>query len=396
MGINRGRILRLLLNLVLVWFFTFRLAAQEVRIGLFDDQSAKTIVFHCVGGSYHAYGDSEFYREINIGELIYVSLMDGKLLLMDGELHWGAFNRLEIKEAASASNFRLKLVDPAWDPRQYPGSLEINLFHGTIQLINKLPLDEYLAGVVETESGSTAGSEFFKAQAILCRSYAIKNWDKHPGQNFNLCDNTHCQAYHGASEANPIIHDAVLATHGLVLADQSSSIVSAIFHSNSGGETQRASDVWNSGEEYLQAVLDPFSLGQRNAQWEKSISLSHWKEYLRQKCQSDISKLNDDQLLILQDHRKKFFILGNDSIRLADIRNDLMLRSAFFSMERLNDSILIRGKGYGHGVGMSQEGAMEMASQGFSASDILRFYFFNVQIIEIDDIPVSGLPDGFK
>jgi stage II sporulation protein D len=229
----------------------------------------------------------------------------------------------------------------------------------------------------------------------LCRSYAVKNWNKHPGQNFNLCNDTHCQSFKGISDENPGIIDAVTATHGMVLADQNYSIVSAIFHSNSGGETQRASDIWNSGDEYLQAVVDPFSIGLRSASWEKKISREEWKQYLAKHFKSDVKKLVDEQLMIRQEHRKKYFIVGSDSILLSDIRSDLQLRSTFFTMEMQNDSILIHGKGYGHGIGMSQEGAMEMARQGYSYSDILRFYFYNVQIIEIEDVPVSGLPENF-
>ena len=376
--------------------FRQTLSAQNVRIGLFDNQEIKTFVFHCIEGKYSVYGDSVLSREIKKGELVYVSLMGEKLVLVDGDLHFGTFNRLEIKEAGENCNFRLKIVDPVREARNYCGKLEINLFLGTIQLINELPLDVYLAGVVETEAGSTATAEFYKAQAILCRSYALKNREKHPGQNFNLCDNTHCQAFNGISNENPGIPEAVYATHDMVLADENSQIVKAIFHSNSGGETQRASDVWNSGEFYLQSVLDPFSEKQRNALWEKTISLGQWKEYLTRHCKTNISKLADQQLLIRQDHRKKFFIVGTDSLRIVTIREDLDLRSSFFSMEIQNDSILIHGKGYGHGVGMSQEGAMEMGRQGYSYSDILRFYFYNVQIIELADVPELGLPGDFR
>ncbi len=373
-----------------------RLSAQNVRIGLFDNQVINTFVFHCTGGNYQAFGDSAFYRDIKNGELVYISLMDDKLVLMDGDLYFGTFNKLIIKESSSHCSFRLKLVDPVLEPRNYSGNLEINRFHGSVQLINELSLDKYIAGVVEAEGGPGATVEFYKAQSILCRSYAIKNWVKHPGQNFNLCDNTHCQSFHGVQDENPGIYDAVMATHSLVLVDQNYSIVPAIFHSNSGGETQRAADIWNSGDEYLQAVVDPFSLGLKEARWKKTISIREWKQYLSKQCKSDLNKFTDEQLMIRQDHRKKYFILGSDSIRLADIRNDLQLRSSFFTMEIQNGSIVLHGKGYGHGVGMSQEGAMEMARQGYSYSDILRFYFYNVQIIELGDVPVSSLPEGFK
>jgi len=390
-------------SIILIAFFlasagilSSRLSAQKVRIGLFDDQVINTFVFHCIKGEYLAFGDSVFSREIKSGELVYISMLGEKLVMMDGDLNFGTFYNLEIRNVALNSSFRLKLVDPVMVPRNLTGKLEINLFHGAIQLINELPFDDYISGVVESEGGSAAEVEFYKAQAILCRSYAIKNWGKHQGQDFNLCDNTHCQSFNGMGDENPDIPNAVLETYGLVLADQNFSIVAAIFHSNSGGETQRATDVWNSGENYLQSVLDPFSEGLRSSKWEMSISRKEWKQYLSRHLATDISEMPDEQLLIRQEHRKKYFIVGGDSIRIADIRIDLALRSTFFTMEFQNDSILIHGKGYGHGVGMSQEGAMEMARQGYSYSDILRFYFYNVQIIELADVPASELPEGFK
>jgi len=372
------------------------LSAQEVRIGLFDDQVISTFVFHGMEGTHIVSDDMDFSLEIKKNELVYVNLIDGKLVLTDGNFQYGSFDKLEIGSSDKGSSFRLKLVDPGMNALNYQGLLEVNLFHGFIQLINIVPFDDYIAGVVETEGGAGATTEFYKAQAILCRSYAVKNWEKHPGQNFNLCDNTHCQAFHGMSDENPGIHEAVLSTHGLVLVDKGNSIVPAIFHSNSGGETQRASVVWNREDEYLQAVVDPFSLGQRSASWKSSISLETWRQYLSQQINSDITRFTAEELLTRQDHRKKFFVLGKDSIRMADIREDMNLRSSFFSMELKNDSILINGKGYGHGVGMSQEGAMEMARQGYSATDILNFYFYNVRIIELDDVPASGFPESFR
>ncbi len=383
----------------LIFFLVFLpaiLAAQNVRIGIFDESGVNTLVFHCTGGTYQAFGDSSLFREIGKGELVYISLMSDKLVMMDSELCFGMFNSLELRETTDACRFRLKLADPLRDPRNYTGSLLVNRFHGSVQLINELPLDEYLAGVVEAEGGPSAGIEFYKAQAILCRSFAIKNWEKHPGQDFNLCDGTHCQAYLGMNDENPVIGEAVKGTHGLVVTDQNYSLVPAIFHSNSGGETQRASDVWTSNEDYLQAVVDPFSLGQRNSVWTKTIPREQWKQYLTEHTKTDLAKIPDDQQLIRQDHRRKYFIVGKDSIRMADIRTDLQLRSAFFSMEYRDQDILIRGKGYGHGVGMSQEGAIEMARQGFSYADILRFYFYNVQITEMSDLPASALPESFR
>lgn len=373
----------------------FPAQGQEIAIGLFEGSGLQTFVFHCTGNGYTIKADSGFSRNIRAGELYYISLMNEQLVMLDGQLNHGSFDEIHFIPADHSSTFRLKAVEPSINPRDYTGSLTVSRFHGTIQLINRMNLDDYLAGVVESESGPGAEPEFYKAQAILCRSYTLRNWDKHPGQGFNLCDNTHCQAFKGISNRNPLIHEAVLGTHGLVICDDKSNIIAAAYHSNSGGETQRASDVWNSDEIYLQAVVDPFSEGQRNAIWEKTISREEWIAFLRTRITADLTKLSDDQLLIKQDHRKKYFIIEKDTIRITDIRAELELRSTFFSMEASGDKVLFRGKGYGHGVGMSQEGAMEMARQGYSGQDILRFYYFNVRIMEVSELPESSVPEGF-
>lgn len=367
--------------------------SQDVRVGLFWKNTANAFVFHCTEGKYQVFGDSMYTRTLNAGDLLYVGQVGDHISLMDSELQHGEFSRVEFRNSDSHCGFRLKLVDSLTEARNYSGRLELSLFFGSLQIINTLPMDDYIAGVVEAEGGPSAETEFYRAQAILCRSYAIKNWEKHMGEGYNLCDNIHCQVFKGISDENPSIPEAVLSTHGLVLVTQNYSLVPAIFHSNSGGETQRASDVWNSSEDYLQAVLDPFSEGQRSSRWEKSISLESWKNYLS--GYTKIESFPDEDLMIKQEHRKKFFVLGEDLLRITDIRAAFNLKSTFFTMELKPDTVLIHGKGYGHGVGMSQEGAMEMARQGYSYSDILRFYFYNVRIMDISDLPASELPEEF-
>jgi stage II sporulation protein D len=90
--------------------------------------------------------------------------------------------------------------------------------------------------------------------------------------------------------------------------------------------------------------------------------------------------------------RKKYFILDKDSIKMSKIREDWGFKSSFFDMFPDGDSILIWGKGFGHGIGMSQEGAMKMARDGYSYQDILQFYFNGVRIMDYRDLPDSSLP----
>ena len=103
-----------------------------------------------------------------------------------------------------------------------------------------------------------------------------------------------------------------------------------------------------------------------------------------------------EALLIKQQNRKRYFVLGKDTLSIDRIRADFNFRSGFFDMELKGQGVVFYGKGYGHGVGMSQEGAMNMAKQGFTFPDILRFYYHQVQIREILGVPDENLPEEFR
>ena len=105
-----------------------------------------------------------------------------------------------------------------------------------------------------------------------------------------------------------------------------------------------------------------------------------------------MTRIPDEIIYIEQMRRKKFFILDKDSIKMTKIREDWGFKSAFFDMFPNGDSVLIWGKGFGHGIGMSQEGAMKMARDGYTSQDILQFYFHEVRMMDYRDLPDSSLP----
>jgi stage II sporulation protein D len=370
-------------------------AQQKIRIGLFQNLLPESLVLHCILGEYHLLSDDR-QRSIKEGELVYISVVGDSLLLSDGDLNFGYYKTIYLKDVTGDGVIRLRPVHPAGYSGNYEGELELSLKHETLHIVNIVDFEKYLAGVVEVEGGPAEHSEFYKAQAILCRTYAIRNFNAHESEGFNLCDGTHCQAYKGRSEQNPAIPEAVLATHNLVLTGRYFVLINAVYHSNSGGETQRAVDMWTNDDVYLQAILDPFSKDQPNYKWEKIIPFDLWKNYLISIGVKSTQNTDSLDLLIKQGHRKKYFILAEDTVRIEKVRADFNLRSGFFDMELKNDSIVFNGKGYGHGVGLSQEGAMEMARQGFSFSDILRFYYHQVQIRDIANIPDERLPIEFQ
>jgi stage II sporulation protein D len=175
-------------------------------------------------------------------------------------------------------------------------------------------------------------------------------------------------------------------TSGLVLCDADSAFINPVYHSNSGGETQGAEKVWLQGESYLRPVLDPFSVGQRNSTWERNIQVKDWIHYLLSYNINFPSDADTSALEMRQKHRMQYYHVLGDSIPVSSIREDFNYRSDFFDILVDGDMIRIKGRGYGHGVGLSQEGAIEMARRHYHYTAILNYYYHEVIILPYFDL----------
>ena len=142
---------------------------------------------------------------------------------------------------------------------------------------------------------------------------------------------------------------------------------------------------------YLKAVLDPFSIGQSNERWEVVVSPEKWIDYLKKNGFTISKKPDYKRFEFAQQHRTTFYKIGDTGIEFRKIREDWNLRSSFFSVVYNNDSFVLKGRGYGHGVGLSQEGAINMARKGYHYSDILNFYYHNIHIIDYRLLKIPGL-----
>lgn len=141
--------------------------------------------------------------------------------------------------------------------RLYAGSLYLQPnAYGTYTLVNQVPLETYLRGVVPHEIGLAAPRTTIEAQAILARTYALRNLRRFAIDNYQLCADTQCQVYKGLTGAAPESDQAIAATRGLVLTYQNE-LVDALYSSTTGGITAPFSDVWNGPDRpYLRAVVD--------------------------------------------------------------------------------------------------------------------------------------------
>jgi stage II sporulation protein D len=274
---------------------------------------------------------------------------------------------------ADDGSFSLRLTIGEPFRQFYSGHLNCFSDMGTLMMINNCSTDQYIAGVIRAEGGAGQKPEYYKTQAVLARTYLYKYFDKHISDRYNLCDDTHCQAFNGIT-ADPAIVAAAKTTSNLVILDRDSLLIISAFHSNCGGETSTSEDVWLTNQPYLKKVIDPYCINSRNAKWQKSYSPDSWISYLKK---SGVAGNTDDLSTynFMQKTRLAEYSTGQFTIPLRILRSDMNLRSSFFSVVFIGDSFVLNGRGYGHGVGLCQEGAMVMAGQGFDFKQIIDFYY---------------------
>jgi len=199
----------------------------------------------------------------------------------------------------------------------------------------------------------------------------LKNFTRHASQGFNLCDGVHCQAFNGKSRMNRLIYTSSESTRGVILTDTTGNPLFTAFHASCGGITCSAAMAWNRDLPYLLPVKDPFCDQSEQRNWSKDLDPKTWNEYLGKKGIRDATAPSGP----FTGERRKYLEYGTVKLPLTAIREDFGLKSAFFTLERIDGRISIKGHGYGHGVGLCQEGAIEMSRLGYTYLDILMFYF---------------------
>lgn len=363
----------------------------DIRISLYHPNIIHSLIVSCSAGSFSYTSANGVIKELSGGQTVFLKNNHHALWIREDDKNWARIDSVYFRSTEDQSIISIKPVSPVLPGRNYYGSLEIQPFHESLQVINVLDLELYLMGVVETEAGPVAPFDFYKVQTIICRTYAIRNFNKHQEEGFNLCDNVHCQSYKGRNKWNEDVVIAAEVTESLILTNPDTIPIVAAFHSNSGGETQGAEDIWLNGEACLLPVLDPFSIAQPNARWERVISANFWFNYLRSK---DFTINESPDTLTFQSdqkHRKKHYVVGTDTLEYNKIREDWNLKSAFFSVFYYDTNFILLGKGYGHGVGLSQEGAINMARKGYHFTEILNYYYHDIMIVSYHLIPLSSL-----
>lgn len=243
---KRGNFRIFLISLVLLFSCSLSQKAQAIRIGL-NEGIKKTYV----GSSQNA----EFL-DANTGKVLFISRSffpypikahgDSIAIKVKGRYYDCATNAVFVQNPEHKGFLATK-------KKWYRGDIVIYNIKGSLTVINSLPLEEYLLGVVPSEMPTKWNYEAHRAQAIAARSYAIANLNKRGSRGYDLKDTPQDQAYGGASSETPQTTRAVLSTRGEVLT-YDNKIIPAYYHAASGGRTNSAGSVWSRDLPYIQSV----------------------------------------------------------------------------------------------------------------------------------------------
>lgn len=362
--------------------------SQQMKVGIFTDIIPKKITFAYNEGSYSIFGDSTDFGAILQDEFVEVKFTaENQIELKVGVENKGFFKTIRLIETKFNSSLAILPSEPIAKQRKYKNDIEVKTSEKGLVIINNVDMNNYVSGVVESEGGAGKHIEYYKVQALMSRTYALKYKKKHLKDGYELCDRVHCQAYHSMVRYSKEIENAVKETENIVMKDEKGAYVDAFFHANCGGQTSDPKYVWGAQVPYLNSFKDTFCLYTKQATWEKRIHKQKWTDFLVKKYNYPITDTMYGPLLYTfnQPDRMAFYQAPSLKIPLKDIRQEFKLKSTFFNNYIDGNEVVIRGRGYGHGVGLCQEGAMRMARCGFKFLQIALYYFPGVVITNISN-----------
>lgn len=257
--------------------------------------------------------------------------------------------------------------------------------------IDEIELNEYVLGVLAGEMPISFELEALKAQAVASRSYVLKRLDYNKDKDYDVVDsvtnqvyldNEHLKKAWGDNYIKNInkLKTAVNETFNEYL-ECDGQIADALFFSTSNGYTENSELVFNFAVSYLKSVSSPWDKEVTTAfKTTKEMSLQEFYERLNLPYQEKIKIENIDRSATNRILKIK---INNREFTGREIYNKLKIRSTDFTIEQENTNVIITTIGYGHGVGMSQYGALGMAKKGYNYKEILTHYYQNTQIKKI-------------
>ena len=276
---------------------------------------------------------------------------------------------------------------------KYTSSSIIRVYRNSSDVIEEVPFEEYIVGVLAGEMPIYFEKEAFKAQAVAARSYALKRMEYNSQNEYDVIDsvvnqvyldNDHLKKAWGENYITNInkLRECVNET-SLEYLEYDGEVVDAMFFSTSNGYTEDAVTVFNIDLPYLQSV---------KSAWDEDTSLAFrsTKKISTSSFYNDLGLSYSDTLdvkILERSSTNRILSLSINGTYFTgrEIYNKLGLKSTDFSLEQEGDNIIINTTGYGHGVGMSQYGALGMAREGYTYDEILNYYYTGTVIKKMEN-----------
>jgi stage II sporulation protein D len=273
--------------------------------------------------------------------------------------------------------------------RPYRGLLELRRTpQGRLTVINELDLEEYLYGVVRSEMDPRWPPEALRAQAIAARSLALYWAGRYAAEGYDVRPTTDSQVYGGVAAEDPRATGAVDATRGIIMLYGGRPVFAA-YHTDSGGATESSEFVWGSVTPYLRGVDDPYSkdVANQSHEWTLRLGLADLESRVA-RAGRPLSGLQRVEIAATSPTGRVTSLRLSGPSGIAEMRGQEFriavgantLRSTLFVIRPAGEAVEFAGRGFGHGVGMSQWGARGQALAGRDAAGIVRYYYTGVAV----------------
>ena len=372
-------------------------ADPEFRVELFSNRSVKSIVLQPtkeglrIGGS-NADGPSQLLppnhkMSCNADRVIQCRV--------DSEIR--TFTRLAIDSATPFSlTPTLARVNP---PTQtsFLRNARVVTTGGAMRISTKVDLESYVSGVLRGEAATLTAPDARQAMAIVARTWAMRWKARHRAQGFDFCSLTHCQVFRPLQdrdvEAADGLDPAARATRGQVL-QYHGELADPYFTACCGGTTEAAREVWpDRAQPYLVSIHDPYCFASVHSSWNQPLADGDVQAVLRDALHLPMSLPLGELTVQRRDASGRALVLrvvagGTWAIDANQFRYAVdrrlgweKIKSNLYSLQHQGNAWIFTGYGLGHGVGLCQAGAEQMALLGSSTQRILSTYFPGTEIV---------------
>jgi len=280
-------------------------------------------------------------------------------------------------------------------PRSPAGHEPVEHECETTVTTNLCPFERYIIGVVAAEVPALFHMEALRAQAVAARTYAIYSMSTLGMDQFDYARISEIwQAYLSEPDMRlrwgnnfdthfATIHEAVRSTKGEILVYNNEPIL-AVFHAQSGGQTEYSENVWHSPRPYLQSVNSDFYTYRPDFEYRHKFTQAELNTRLNSALPNMLPSNNVPQIQINSRSAAGYVqsvTIAGQSLDAAALRTALNLRSTNFTIHHENTNTIFTARGHGHGVGMSQIGANALAQRGYSYVEILEHYYRGARVV---------------